>query len=125
MTISQDEIFGPLGVVLPFDDEDEAIAIANDTPYGLAAGIWTRDMKRALRVVRGVRAGTVWVNTYGWNFTEAPMGGFKESGIGRENGDAVIAAYTELKNVVIETQEDDVLDIFRLSSQSKRGTSAD
>ncbi|MGY4783702.1 aldehyde dehydrogenase family protein [Rhodococcus opacus] len=118
MKVSQEEIFGPIGVVLPFDDEESAVAMANDTPYGLAAGVWTHDIKLALRVVRGIRAGTVWVNTYGWNFTEAPMGGFKESGIGRENGDSVIDAYTEIKNVVIETQSGGSVDIFGVSSQS-------
>ncbi|GAA1505914.1 aldehyde dehydrogenase family protein [Nocardioides humi] len=114
LRVNQEEIFGPVGAVLPFSDEEEAVAIANATPYGLAAGVWTRDVKRALRVTRAVRAGTVWVNTYGWNFVEAPMGGFKESGLGRENGSAVIDAYTETKNVVIELDEDDSLDIYRL-----------
>lgn len=114
LRVNQEEIFGPLGAVLPFSDEEEAVAMANDTPYGLAAGVWTRDIKRALRVTRAIRAGTVWVNTYGWNFTEAPMGGFKESGLGRENGDAVLDAYTETKNVVIELQDDDSLDLYQL-----------
>jgi aldehyde dehydrogenase (NAD+) len=113
LRVNQEEIFGPVGAVIPFDDEVEAVAIANASPYGLAAGVWTRDIKRALRVTRAVRAGTVWVNTYGWNFTEAPMGGYKESGLGRENGDAVIEAYTETKNVVIELNENS-LDIYRL-----------
>jgi len=114
MRVNQEEIFGPVGVVIPFDDEDEAVAIANDTVYGLAAGVWTRDSKRALRVASRIHAGTVWVNTYGWNFIEAPMGGFKESGLGRENGDAVVDAYTEIKNVIVELQDEDSLDIFRL-----------
>lgn len=113
LRVNQEEIFGPVGAVIPFDDEDEAVAIANDSPYGLAAGVWTTDIKRALRVTRAVRAGTIWVNTYGWNFTEAPMGGYKESGLGRENGDAVIEAYTETKNVVVELDEGS-LDIYRL-----------
>jgi aldehyde dehydrogenase (NAD+) len=117
LRVNQEEIFGPVGAVIPFDDEDEAVTIANDSPYGLAAGVWTPDIKRALRVTRAVRAGTVWVNTYGWNFTEAPMGGYKESGLGRENGDAVIEAYTETKNVVIEL-DDDSLDIYRLGRQT-------
>ncbi|MGD9987413.1 aldehyde dehydrogenase family protein [Pseudonocardia sp.] len=114
LPVSQEEIFGPVGVVLPFDDEDEAVGIANDTSYGLAAGIWTRDGRRALRVTRRIRAGTVWVNTYGWNFTEAPMGGFKQSGLGRENGDSAITHYTELKNVVLDTRDDQPLDQFGL-----------
>jgi acyl-CoA reductase-like NAD-dependent aldehyde dehydrogenase len=112
LPVSRDEIFGPVGVVLPFDDEDEAVAIANDTSYGLAAGIWTSDGRRALRVARRVRAGTIWVNTYGWNFTEAPMGGFGQSGLGRENGDSAITHFTELKNVVLDTRDDQPLDQF-------------
>ena len=112
--IGQEEVFGPVGMVLPFDDESEAVAMANDTRYGLAAGVWTSDLKRSLRVTKALRAGTVWVNTYGWNFTEAPMGGYKESGFGRENGNAFIDAYTETKNVVLETEDDRTLDIFRL-----------
>jgi acyl-CoA reductase-like NAD-dependent aldehyde dehydrogenase len=119
MTISQDEIFGPVGVAMPFSEEEEVIALANDTPYGLAAGVWTSDIKRALRVAREIRAGTVWVNTYGWNFTEAPMGGFKQSGIGRENGDAVIDAYTEVKNIVIETAESGSLDMFGINRDGR------
>jgi acyl-CoA reductase-like NAD-dependent aldehyde dehydrogenase len=117
LRVNQEEIFGPVGAVIPFDDEDEAVAIANDSPYGLAAGVWTPDIKRALRVTRAVRAGTVWINTYGWNFTEAPMGGYKESGLGRENGDAVIEAYTETKNVVVELDEGS-LDIYGLGGSA-------
>jgi aldehyde dehydrogenase (NAD+)/phenylacetaldehyde dehydrogenase len=120
MAINQQEIFGPVGTVMPFADEDEVIALANDTPYGLAAGVWTHDIKRALRIVRELRVGTVWVNTYGWNFTEAPMGGYKQSGIGRENGDAVIDAYTEVKNVVLETSEEGTLDMFALRAGDQR-----
>jgi acyl-CoA reductase-like NAD-dependent aldehyde dehydrogenase len=114
MSMNREEIFGPVGAVIPFGDEDEAVSIANDTSYGLAAGVWTRDIKRAIRVTKSIAAGTVWVNTYGWNFTEAPMGGFKESGLGRENGDAVIDAYTETKNVVVELSDTDSLDIYRM-----------
>jgi acyl-CoA reductase-like NAD-dependent aldehyde dehydrogenase len=110
--VSQEEIFGPVGVVMPFSEEDEVVALANATRYGLAAGVWTRDGSRAMRLARDIRAGTVWVNTYGWNFTEAPMGGFKESGLGRENGEAMIDAYTEIKNVVVETDDTRSLDIF-------------
>lgn len=113
-TIGQEEVFGPVGMILPFEDESEAVALANDTRYGLAAGVWTHDVKRSLRVTKALRAGTVWVNTYGWNFTEAPMGGYKESGFGRENGNAFIDAYTEIKNVVLETQDERTLDIYRI-----------
>jgi len=87
---------------LRFSSEEEAVALANDTSFGLAAGVWTRDVQRAHRMARALRAGTVWVNAYRAVGPAAPFGGYKDSGIGRENGIQAIAAYTETKTVWIE-----------------------
>jgi len=102
MRIAQEEVFGPVLSVIPFSTEEELIREANDTPFGLAAGIWTRDLQRAHRVAHAVRAGTVWVNCYRSVSPSAPFGGFKMSGIGRENGLEGLKEYTELKTVWIE-----------------------
>lgn len=99
MRIAQEEIFGPVLCVLRFRDEDEAVRIANDTVFGLAAGIWTSDMSRALRMSEKVRAGTVWVNTYRATSYTAPFGGLGQSGIGRESGSRAIHEYLEEKAV--------------------------
>ncbi|GAB7387736.1 aldehyde dehydrogenase family protein [Bacillaceae bacterium] len=99
MRIVQEEIFGPVVVVQAFAEEQEAIALANGTPYGLAAGILTRDLERARRVSRELQAGTVWINGYHTPYVEAPWGGFKQSGIGRELGPHGLAAFTEPKHV--------------------------
>lgn len=104
MRIALEEIFGPVLSMIPFDDEEEAIRIANDTPYGLAAGIWTMDVSRAHRVARQLDAGTVWVNTYRAVAPNMPFGGFKASGIGSENGAEAIRDFTHVKSVWIETE---------------------
>lgn len=102
MRIARDEIFGPVVGAIRFQDEDELIALANDTNYGLAAGIWTSDIDRALRFATSVDAGTVWVNTYRTAAMMSPMGGFKESGYGKHNGFEAIRDFSRLKNVVID-----------------------
>jgi aldehyde dehydrogenase (NAD+) len=102
MTIAQEEVFGPVLSIIPFDTEDEAVAIAKDTRYGLAAGIWTQNISRAFRMAREMRAGTVWVNTYRVSACQAPFGGVKESGFGRERGQQALAAFTTCKNVMID-----------------------
>ncbi|MGE0804677.1 MAG: aldehyde dehydrogenase [Burkholderiaceae bacterium] len=99
MRIAQEEVFGPILSVIRFKDEDEAVAIANDIEFGLAAGIWTTSMPRALRMSRRVRAGTIWVNNYRSTSVTSPFGGFKMSGIGRECGIAGMMEYLELKSV--------------------------
>lgn len=101
MRIAREEVFGPLLSIMTFETDDEAVAIANDTPYGLAAGFWTTDLGRALNLPRRLRAGTVWVNAYRVVSYLAPFGGFKNSGIGRENGLAAIHEYLETKSVFI------------------------
>jgi aldehyde dehydrogenase (NAD+) len=105
MKIAQDEIFGPVVSVLPFSNFDEMIGRANSTHYGLAAGVWTKNIDKAHRYAAEVKAGTVWVNCYHVVDTVTPFGGFKQSGIGRENGEAVLEHYTETKTVTIKLHE--------------------
>jgi aldehyde dehydrogenase (NAD+) len=102
MRIAREEIFGPVLTVIPFDDLDEAIRIANDTPYGLSSGIETTDYRKALRFANEVKAGTVWINTWHHYDPSAPFGGYKASGYGREQGSAVFEAYTQHKTVWLD-----------------------
>jgi len=100
-TIAREEIFGPVMTVIPFDDPDEVVRLANDTDYGLAAAVWTRDVKKALRTARALRAGIVWINDTQPAPTEAPWGGYKQSGIGRELGAHGIEDYLEAKHIYV------------------------
>lgn len=102
MRIAQEEVFGPVLSVIPFDDEDEAYAIANDSPYGLAAGVWTQNIGRTYRAADALEADTVWINTYRAVSFMAPFGGYKRSGIGRESGQEAINAYLQTKTVWID-----------------------
>jgi aldehyde dehydrogenase (NAD+) len=102
MKIAREEIFGPVMSVIRFEDLDEVVTRANRTDFGLAAGVWTRDIKKAHAVANSVRAGTVWVNCYNVLDTRAPFGGFKQSGIGRELGEYGLQQYTEVKTVTIK-----------------------
>jgi aldehyde dehydrogenase (NAD+) len=103
MRIAQDEVFGPVLSVIPFKDEEEAIAIGNDVVYGLAAGVWTQNMRRAFLMSEKLQAGTVWVNTYRAVSFMSPFGGYKRSGIGRESGQDMIYEYLQTKSVWIST----------------------
>jgi aldehyde dehydrogenase (NAD+) len=102
MKIAKEEIFGPVMSVIPFKNIDEVITRANRTDYGLAAAVWTRDIKKAHAISNSVRAGTVWVNCYNILDTRAPFGGFKQSGIGRELGEYGLQQYTEVKTVIVK-----------------------
>ena len=102
MRIVREEIFGPVVAIIPFEDEADAVRLANDTPYGLSGSIWSRDIGKALRVAKGVRAGVLSVNSNASVHTEAPFGGYKMSGMGRELGMHALELYTEVKNVFID-----------------------
>lgn len=103
MRIAQEEIFGPVAAIIPFDGEDDAVSIANSTPYGLAAGLWTQDVGRAHRVAGRIEAGMVWVNTYRYIRWSTPYGGVKASGWGRENGIEALDSYLETRTTIIST----------------------
>ena len=103
--IAREEIFGPVAAVIPFENEAEAIRVANDTPYGLAAAVWTRDIFKAFRVVKALKSGIIWVNHMQPTYVEAPWGGYKQSGFGRELGPGGIEEYLETKQVYINLDE--------------------
>jgi acyl-CoA reductase-like NAD-dependent aldehyde dehydrogenase len=111
MQIAQEEIFGPVASVIRFRDEDDAVRIGNDVIYGLAAGIQTKDLKRAHRVARRLQAGTVWINTWHMIEPNSPFGGYKLSGYGRENGLAMVEHLTRLKQVWVDLN-DFTMDLF-------------
>ena len=101
MRVFQEEIFGPVVSVTTFRDEAEALAIANDTMYGLGAGVWTRDISRAFRMGGGIKAGRVWTNCYHLYPAHAAFGGYKASGVGRENHRMMLHHYTQTKNLLV------------------------
>ena len=103
--IAQEEIFGPVLTVIPFEDEAEAVRIANDTPYGLAGAVWSRDVFRGIRVLKQIRAGILWLNTYHPTYNEAPWGGYKQSGFGRELGHYGLENYLETKQINLNLTE--------------------
>jgi aldehyde dehydrogenase (NAD+) len=101
--VAREEIFGPVVCLIRFRDEEEGVRLANDTPYGLAAGVWTESVKRAHRLIGRLRAGSVWVNNYRVIGHGLPFGGYKQSGVGREMGIDALQGYTEVKSVWIDT----------------------
>jgi len=105
MRIAQEEIFGPVVTVLPFNDEDEVVALADASDYGLAGAVWTQDINRAIRVARAIETGRMWVNTYHDIPAHAPFGGYKKSGLGRETHKSMLDAYSEKKNIYISLNE--------------------
>ena len=102
--VAREEVFGPVAALIPFEDEAEAIRLANDTPYGLSGSIWTRDGARALRVARGIDTGVLSVNSNSSVRVATPFGGFKRSGFGRELGMHALESYSEVKNVFVSTE---------------------
>ncbi|KAK6038027.1 hypothetical protein COOONC_24467 [Cooperia oncophora] len=105
MTIAQEEIFGPVMSILRFDTMEDLVHIANNTVYGLAAAVMTKDLDKALHVANSIRAGTVWVNCFDVFDAAAPFGGYNQSGIGRELGEYALEAYTEVKTVTIKVPQ--------------------
>ena len=105
MRVAQEEIFGPVGVVIKFHDVDEVIAMANDSVYGLGGAVWTKDINKAIKVARAVETGRMWINTYHGMPDGAPFGGYKESGIGRECHKVILEHYTQMKNIMINLDE--------------------
>ena len=103
MTIAQEEIFGPVLSTITFKTPEEAVKIGNDTIYGLAAAVWTRDITKAFKTARALRAGVVWVNCFDYGHISSPFGGFKQSGFGRELGMHALEGYSEVKNVFVAT----------------------
>ena len=104
LRIVREEIFGPVVCAMPFDDVDEIVGRANDTDFGLAAGLWTKDVRKAHALAKRLRAGTIWINTWGNTEAGSPFGGYKQSGYGREMGKEAIDLYTEVKSVWVNTQ---------------------
>jgi len=102
MRIAQEEVFGPVLVVIPYGDDDEAVAIANDSEYGLAASIWSTDNSRALELAQRIETGSVWINDAHQINCQVPFGGYKQSGVGRELGPDALDAYTEVKTVHLD-----------------------
>jgi acyl-CoA reductase-like NAD-dependent aldehyde dehydrogenase len=116
MRVVREEIFGPVAAIMPFDSEEEVVRLANDTEYGLAAGVWTTNLSRAHRMAARLEAGTIWVNTYRAMSPMSPRQGFKSSGVGVEHGAETIKEYTRLKSVWINTSEEPVADPFIMRS---------
>ena len=102
MRVAQEEIFGPVASVITFDDEEDLIKQANETIYGLSAGIWTKDITRAHRFAKAIKAGTVWINTFNMFNAASPFGGYKQSGYGREMGKHALELYTQVKSVWVD-----------------------
>lgn len=121
MTIFQEEIFGPVAAIAPFADEDDAVRLANATIYGLAATIWSNDVARVHRLAQRIKSGNIWVNTWVDGLVEAPFGGFKQSGLGREQGAEAIRHYTEVKSVAINLTEK-LIDFYGIASEQAKGT---
>jgi aldehyde dehydrogenase (NAD+) len=116
MRVVREEIFGPVAAIMPFEHEDELLGMANDTEYGLAAGVWTQNLARAHRMARKLEAGTIWVNTYRAMSPMSPRQGFKNSGVGIEHGLESMNEYTRLKSIWINTDESPVADPFVMRS---------
>ena len=124
MVVAREEIFGPVVSVIEFETEEEAIRLANDTPYGLSGSLWTRDGARQLRVARALRTGAIGVNSNSSVFPQAPFGGYKASGVGKELGMEGLVHNTELKSVFVSTEAVAQRDERASASRKARSTSA-